>query len=467
MVGNTYPYSKQDWAADIQLALQSGIDAFALNVGSDDWQPARVADAYSAAGSTSLKLFLSLDMAVRSCNSAADAQSIRDVVKAHLSDSAQFLYAPPGSPDPSKPLVSTFSGSDCTFGASDPPTGWANEFVNHPDLAGKIYFVPSFFVDPAELGSGRFANIANGDFNWNSGWPNELTTASAESILHQAGTLPSSQSLDSFLSSTSDSSAIASALAPLASSVGSTQSDKAHLSAIAGKTYMAAVSPWFFTHYGQDTFNKNWIYLSDFHLYATRWENLINSDVYSSINLVEIVTWNDFGESSYIGPIKGAQPPGGTENWTNGLDHQGWLALTSYYASYFKTGQAPQLDKDTIVMWARPQSVKGQYNDGVGPPRDYQLTQDTLWAVVLAKQPGKLTLSTDPSGSGGNTQTFDLKAGANKVSLALSEGSHMYARLDRDNNKVLEVSPSDFVFGSGAGAGKIYNFNAYVTSGSA
>jgi Glycosyl hydrolase family 71 len=46
MVGNTFPYTKQDWAEDIQLAHAAGIDGFALNTGREDWEPARVADAY-------------------------------------------------------------------------------------------------------------------------------------------------------------------------------------------------------------------------------------------------------------------------------------------------------------------------------------------------------------------------------------------------------------------------------------
>ena len=45
MVGNTYPYTVSDWSNDIALAYSKGIDAFALNVGSDSWQKARVADA--------------------------------------------------------------------------------------------------------------------------------------------------------------------------------------------------------------------------------------------------------------------------------------------------------------------------------------------------------------------------------------------------------------------------------------
>jgi hypothetical protein len=46
MVGNTYPYVVGDWSNDISLAQSGSIDAFALNVGSDSWQPDRVADAY-------------------------------------------------------------------------------------------------------------------------------------------------------------------------------------------------------------------------------------------------------------------------------------------------------------------------------------------------------------------------------------------------------------------------------------
>lgn len=45
MVGNTYPYTQDDWAQDIQAANAAGIDGFALNIGTDDWQPGQVASA--------------------------------------------------------------------------------------------------------------------------------------------------------------------------------------------------------------------------------------------------------------------------------------------------------------------------------------------------------------------------------------------------------------------------------------
>lgn len=45
MVGNTAPYTQADWESDINSAHAAGIDAFALNIGPDDWEHAQVASA--------------------------------------------------------------------------------------------------------------------------------------------------------------------------------------------------------------------------------------------------------------------------------------------------------------------------------------------------------------------------------------------------------------------------------------
>lgn len=44
-----------------------------------------------------------------------------------------------------------------------------------------------------------------------------------------------------------------------------------------------------------------------------------------NVDIVQIVTWNDYGESHYVGPIKGAQP--NSEAWTSGMDHTGECLL--------------------------------------------------------------------------------------------------------------------------------------------
>lgn len=90
------------------------------------------------------------------CGSASDAQTLRNLVIAHASHPNQLLYD-------SRAFVSTFSGESCTFGQSSAPDGWKNEFAGHPDLLGKIYFVPAFFIDPTKFGD--FRDVMDGDFN--------------------------------------------------------------------------------------------------------------------------------------------------------------------------------------------------------------------------------------------------------------------------------------------------------------
>ena len=41
--------------------------------------------------------------------------------------------------------------------------------------------------------------------------------------------------------------------------------------------------------------DRNWIYRSDDHLYATRWLNILSPDI--DPDFVQIISWNDYGES--------------------------------------------------------------------------------------------------------------------------------------------------------------------------
>lgn len=79
-------------------------------------------------------------------------------------------------------------------------------------------------------------------------------------------------------------------------------------------------------HYGFP-YNKNFIFRGDDWLLATRMEQLVQNR--NEVGLVEVITWNDYGESHYVGPIHGDQP--GSEEWVNGFDHQGMCAY-SYHA---------------------------------------------------------------------------------------------------------------------------------------
>jgi glucan endo-1,3-alpha-glucosidase len=415
------------------------------------------------------------------CASPSDAQTLRDLVTSHASHPNQFMYS-------GRAFVSTFAGETCNFGQGSPAQGWTSQFTQ--PLSGKIYFVPSFFVDPATFKD--FAGVMDGDFNWNSGWPIQVTTQFAQNAVQefsqaeqQNGSQGSNGSANARLTAPGAGGSLAANVASaveamlsktqqaLAQFIGSTDTDDQHISGLqalqstvnkrdgeaAGKpAYMGAVSPWFFTHYGPDSFNKNFVFLSDQHLYSKRWDSLISQR--EKFDIVEVLTWNDYGESHYVGPIKGAQP--NSQAWTDGMDHTAWLTLTKYYASAFKTGSYPAITQDSIVMWSRPHPTNAQAQaDNVPPPTNFALFEDAVWAVVMAKEPATVVLSVNQDGS--NSKTFDVPAGVSKLAIPISAGGRMQGVVQRGGKNVLELKPN-FTF---QGSPKTYNYNAFVAGATA
>jgi hypothetical protein len=80
------------------------------------------------------------------------------------------------------------------------------------------------------------------------------------------------------------------------------------------------------------SYARNWIYRSDDSLYAERWQQVL--DPKFDPEFVQILSWNDYGESHYIGPILGAQP--GSEAWTHNRDHAAWREMTRYFVQRYK-----------------------------------------------------------------------------------------------------------------------------------
>ncbi|PFH54084.1 glycoside hydrolase family 71 protein [Amanita thiersii Skay4041] len=397
MVGNTYTYAIRDWAEDITHAHGAGIDGFALNMGRDDWQSAKVADAYEAARQSGLdfKLFISFDMASFPCGSPQDAGTLRNIARTYLNHQNQLRLA-------NRAVISTFAGESCTFGQDSPASGWRTQFVRHPDLNGQIYFIPAFFIDPNKFG--EFQDVMNGDFHWNSGWPTKLTTPFVVSL---ANTLPGAPT----------------------SLIGSLQQNKA---ATASNNNLLA-----------STLDR-FIYVSDQHLYVRRWESLIASR--DQVDIVQVITWNDYGESHYIGPIKGVQP--NSQAWVDGMDHTAWLDLTSYYATAFKTGSYPPIKTDQLYMWSRTHPAQAQASDDpVGHPENFEISSDSVWVVVMITTPAT------------KTKTFNVNAGVTRLSIPIAPGGIMHGAITRGNDTIVELRPKDFVFN---GSPSRYNYNAFV-----
>ena len=194
-------------------------------------------------------------------------------------------------------------------------------------------------------------------------------------------------------------------------------------------------------------------YLGDQHLLAKRWEAIIsNRDQY---DIIQILSWNDYGESHYVGPIKGALPK--SEAWTIGFNHTAFLDVHKFYAETFKTGKFPEITEDTLVMWSRPHAaLAAAPDDRVGPPRNFDLFQDNLWALAITSAPGKVTLETSPT----NSKTFDVLRGVTKLAIRISPGDTMKGSIERNGQKVVEVSASEFTF---QGNPDTFNYNYFVT----
>ncbi|KAF7362348.1 AA-TRNA-LIGASE-II domain-containing protein [Mycena venus] len=398
-LANRYtPYSVSDWITDIEEASTSHIDGFVLNVGREEWQQNRVAMCFEAASSSSapFSLFISFDMSY---------------LTAFGKHPRMFRYQ-------GKVLVSTFAGEAATFGQDggvDAAWSFAKNALHN---IVPIHFIPAFSVDPA-----RYPQISalDGAFNWNGGWPHHLTPKHSRHEIQ-------SPTLDS---------------------------DQYHLNNLVGRTFMAAVSPWFFTHYGPDSWNKNWIYRGDDWLFARRWEQLIA--MRSQIDIVQVVSWNDYGESHYICPtVRGAQP--NSHAWVDGFPHGAWLHLNSFFARAFKDGAYPHIERDQIFMWGRPHPRAADAPESVPRPRNWELTDDKFWVVVLCTAPATVSLYAGDS----DPKSVEVAAGMTKLSRSLEVGKGMRVTVQRREVFVTECNAEGFYF---EGEPAVHNFNAFTAMG--
>ncbi|WVQ83005.1 hypothetical protein IAT38_005143 [Cryptococcus sp. DSM 104549] len=333
MLGNTYPFTEEDWLATFDLARDTNLDALALNLGPEEWQLSQARTAYSLLASNPppahhrpLKLFLSLDMNVLPHSPPSLITTVLNILAS--GPEVQLRWG-------GGVVLSTFGG----HGLGD--EGW-REVISGVEagLEEKVFFWPAFFLPPHEI---LTKDYVDGAFAWNNAWP--------------MGNHPTSLDEDKpFL-----------------------ESDKA---------YMAAVSPLFFTHYGTEgewAWNKNWIYRSDDLLLPTRFTQLLSLPPSSpnTPDIIQIISFNDYGESHSIAPVRGAQP--GSEAWTEGMGHEGFRWLVRWYAGRWRDGRADGDGEEDVrvVMWYRTHPKDMVTEDKVGRPDHAYWAQDLINFFIL------------------------------------------------------------------------------------
>uniref|UniRef100_A0A0W0FW71 Putative glycoside hydrolase family 71 protein n=1 Tax=Moniliophthora roreri TaxID=221103 RepID=A0A0W0FW71_MONRR len=398
--------SAADYDDDMKRAKDLGIDAFALNIGTG--QEAQLEFAYESAANNGMKVFISFD-----CNFflPGDEGLIGSTVSTFASKPAQLLVG-----DTNKVFVSTFIGDQLNVDA-----------IRSAAPGVDMFFAPNFHVGAADFGP------LDGALNWQPWQTNGRNKAPSNGEL---------VTIDSV--------------------------DQAYLATLNGKGYIAAVSPWFSTHFGGEVpFSKNWVFPSDLLLYM-RWLEILALQP----TFIEIATWNDYGESHYIGPLTPKHTDDGASKWANDMPHTGWSELSRPFIAAYKAGASSVnefINDEKIIYWYRitpknldcdsTDTTMGPGNNATGDffngrPNGFDTMTDDVFVVPLLKSPGVVTVN-----SGGTLYTFDAPAGASAFQAPFKIGAQSFA-LSRDGAEVMSTT-SVKVIQDTCPCG-IYNFNAYV-----
>ena len=185
-----------------------------------------------------------------------------------------------------------------------------------------------------------------------------------------------------------------------------------------GKVFMASVTPYYRGGGG----NFRCFETRGFEGMAKEWESAIRSDA----TWVELVTWNDWGESTYLAPFG---RPSETSLWGGHyggkmLSHVAYLDASRYYIEWFKKGVPPAISEDNLFYFYRlhpaalPITVKmADESGGHGRPQGADSLLDHLFVTVFLTAPAQLSLHSGPT-----TKKFELPAGVHHVSTPFKPG---------------------------------------------
>src|SRR5579875_3338646 len=457
MVFAHYMLTNQDYQADddatqelkiaayereIEQARALGIDGFALNAGGWSAQPYYVryaAQMFEAAArlNNGFKLMFSADFCCR--NTAAD---VEDMMRRFANDPryGQVYFKHDG-----QFVLTTFVGDKLT------PEGWKQiredlETGRNPSAASfpnalaevrdapsnkplKIFLVPAFFwggetpqKDAVESGLEQWRDVIDGSFYWGI-----------------AGVPGSGGPLDLVRSSD----AYAEAL------------HAEH------KLYMAPVAVQF---WGANA-DRYYEYTGGAGMRAMWMDAIAHVKQGDGPEWVEIITWNDFIEGTYISPIydpnrypgasalvQSGVPPG-----TRGYFHSHGAAgeLMSFYLRWFKTGVQPAITEDTIFWFYRTQPAavdagKPSVKNRFGP------VSDLVYVTANLKAAATLRIT-----CGDRETVLRVPAGSHDVAAPFVPGEAPRFTLLRGGRVVLTAQGAD-----GIEAAPRYN-NFYYSTGSA
>jgi Glycosyl hydrolase family 71 len=194
-----------------------------------------------------------------------------------------------------------------------------------------------------------------------------------------------------------------------------------------GKIYMMPVVP-------QEYRPKDFLYweAGNSASYREAWTSSIQGDA----DWVQLVTWNDFSESTPISP--------GTDTSLRRSIGTGYYNLAGYYASWFLTGQQPQITHDVLYYFYRREATSAagpaqSQLDGIATGA----AQNDIELLAFLTSPGVLKITI-----GGKTYTQNAAAGVVSFSVPSQAGTPVFT-LSRSGADVFSFQGGITIYGAG------------------
>jgi hypothetical protein len=250
-----------------------------------------------------------------------------------------------------------------------------------------------------------------------------------------------------------------------------TYPDASYYDFLDGKPYIMPISPWFYTNL--PGYNKNWLWRGD-DMWFQRWQMAISID--KAPDFIEIISWNDYGESHYIGPLDDRQYEAFDIGrapfiYVEDMPHDGWRETLPYYISMYKTGKAT-VTEERLVTWYRV-NKNGVCSDGgtTGNTANQlqfeytadEIMEDRVFYDVLLTSDAQVTVSI-----GGVAQigTWDQEpyggVGVYHGSVAMGDASgEVVVTVQRDGETIATVTGASITSACTSG---LNNYNPWVGS---
>ena len=393
-----YGATVQGYEHDIQDAQAAGIDGFALDLGAydDPTQPyynTNTALMYAAAErlGTGFKLFFSLEI--------TNPVAILDLINTYAGRTNTFRYG-------TNVVVSTFGQNQ---------VDWANGvFAPLKQKGVSVFFVPHFWPNPVhELPTyqdgvsilNTYSNILNGLFWFGAaGLPYQLVQCNSNYnvAVHQAG-----------------------------------------------KLFMASASPGYWGSV-QYSIGRRYFEFDGGEGTVMQWQAIITNQP----DWVEITTWNDFNESTYISPISNPSQYEAQVQVPVRYSHAGYLELAKRYIAWYKTGVPPATNQDALFYFYRIHSTNLVASATNDPPVTWLLgdVADVVYNTLFLTAPAQLKVV-----SGTNSVIYSLGAGLQQVRTPFAPGTQVFS-VTRGDTRVLSAQGPPIL-------SQITNYDYFTASG--